>query len=271
MNNERTYVDLIFRATQKYASWDPEIAVKNGTFVREGNIYLDGKADKYRIAAPVECGRESEGEVWVISHNAHRWMCLPLLADPSCRCKMHDERRIQFSSGCGAILAMENTMITIIDPPGALKYDLSMGGVVVSEVHSCSSYARVITAEAGSIIALGLRVEPTISQALHQGHCNLEDLKHSSSLSGPVAETKVLYTANEKVQECQVDRTPLDAKVTAIDGTSVVRGARVLDTEFGHRSHFRSTGLRETRRYEVDVPKPLSSSQTPTLVKAVEF
>jgi hypothetical protein len=43
---------------------------KNGTFVREGNIYSDGKADKYRIAAPVECGRESEGETWVTSQNA---------------------------------------------------------------------------------------------------------------------------------------------------------------------------------------------------------
>jgi hypothetical protein len=73
----------------------------------------------------------------------------------------------KFSSGRGAILAMENAMITLVDPPGALKYlldDPSMRGVVVvSEVHSCSSYARVITAEAGGIVALGLRAEPPIS------------------------------------------------------------------------------------------------------------
>jgi hypothetical protein len=43
---------------------------KNGTFVREGNIYSDGKADKYGIAPPVECGRDSEGEAWVNSQNA---------------------------------------------------------------------------------------------------------------------------------------------------------------------------------------------------------
>jgi hypothetical protein len=43
---------------------------KNGTFVHEGNIYSDGKADKYGITPPVECGRESEGEIWVTSENA---------------------------------------------------------------------------------------------------------------------------------------------------------------------------------------------------------
>jgi hypothetical protein len=62
---------------------------------------------------------------------------------------------------------MEDTRITIIDPPGALKRlleDPSMRDVVVvSEVHSCSSYARLITAEAGSTVALGLCVEPPIS------------------------------------------------------------------------------------------------------------
>jgi hypothetical protein len=43
---------------------------KNGTFVREGNIYLDGKAEKYGIAAPVEYGRDSEGQAWITSLNA---------------------------------------------------------------------------------------------------------------------------------------------------------------------------------------------------------
>jgi hypothetical protein len=79
----------------------------------------------------------------------------------------------KFSSGRGAILAMENTMITIIDPPGALKRlldDPSMRGVVVvSEVHSCSSYARLITANVGSTVALGLRVEPPISGVASAG------------------------------------------------------------------------------------------------------
>jgi hypothetical protein len=62
---------------------------------------------------------------------------------------------------------MENAMITIIDPPGVLKClldDPSMRGVVVvSEVHSCSSYARLLSAEGRGIVALGLCVEPPIS------------------------------------------------------------------------------------------------------------
>ncbi|KAJ7910552.1 hypothetical protein B0H13DRAFT_2232894 [Mycena leptocephala] len=158
-NSERTYVDLIFRATKKYASWDPEGRItkgprglffwrKNGTFVREGNIYSDGKADKYGIAAPVECLR---------THSSTH----PALA----KCTIKGVFR--FSSGRGAILAMENAMITIIDPPGTLKClldDPSMRGVVVvSEVHSCSSYARLLSAEGRGIVALGLRIEPPIS------------------------------------------------------------------------------------------------------------
>jgi hypothetical protein len=43
---------------------------KNGTFVREGNIYLDRKVEKYGIAAPVEYGRDSEGQAWITSLNA---------------------------------------------------------------------------------------------------------------------------------------------------------------------------------------------------------
>jgi hypothetical protein len=43
---------------------------ENGTFIREGNIYLDGKAGKYGTAAPVEFGRDSEGQAWMTSLNA---------------------------------------------------------------------------------------------------------------------------------------------------------------------------------------------------------
>lgn len=43
---------------------------KNGIFLKEGNIFLDGKAEKYGIPEPVECGGESEGETWVVSQNA---------------------------------------------------------------------------------------------------------------------------------------------------------------------------------------------------------
>ncbi|KAJ7901193.1 hypothetical protein B0H14DRAFT_3739054 [Mycena olivaceomarginata] len=186
LNSERAYVDLIFRATKKYPAWDPEIVVKagdygkitrgrwglafwrkNGTFVREGNIYLDGKAEKYGIGAPVEYGRGSEGQAWITSLNATQVDTSfsagglhPLIAQ--CNAKA----AYNFSSGHGAVLAMENPMITIIDPPGGLKAlleDPSMRNmVVVSEVHSCSSYARLLTSDESGTITLGLHVEPPV-------------------------------------------------------------------------------------------------------------
>jgi hypothetical protein len=46
----------------------------------------------------------------------------------------------RFFSGLGAVFATENSMVTIIDPPGALKgllEDLGMRNMVImSEVHS---------------------------------------------------------------------------------------------------------------------------------------
>jgi hypothetical protein len=88
---ERQFVDLIFRASKKYASWDPEVVVevgdygritrgktglafwkkKQGIFVKEGNIYKDGLAEKYDIPTPQEHGVDStEGMSWITSKNA---------------------------------------------------------------------------------------------------------------------------------------------------------------------------------------------------------
>jgi hypothetical protein len=39
------------------------------------------------------------------------------------------------------------------------------GLVIVSEVHACSSYAGLLTAQTGSTVALGLSVEPPVSGA----------------------------------------------------------------------------------------------------------
>lgn len=90
---EHEYIDLIFRSSQKYASWDPEIPVEvgdwgritggstslafwrhgGGTFLKEGNIYTDedGKADEFAIPCPKEHGTDSTQRMtWVASNNA---------------------------------------------------------------------------------------------------------------------------------------------------------------------------------------------------------
>jgi hypothetical protein len=46
---------------------------KNGVFLKEGNIFHDGQAEKFKIPEPVEHGHEaSEGETWVVSLNAQQ-------------------------------------------------------------------------------------------------------------------------------------------------------------------------------------------------------
>ena len=88
---ERQFVDLIFRASKKYGSWDPEVVIvvgdygritqgrsglafwrKNrGIFLKDGNIYEDGLAEKYDIPTPQEHGADStEGISWITSENA---------------------------------------------------------------------------------------------------------------------------------------------------------------------------------------------------------
>ncbi|KAF7340996.1 hypothetical protein MSAN_02085000 [Mycena sanguinolenta] len=206
-DSERTYVDLIFRASKKYASWDPEVRYslffdsatnffdkipvkvgdygritqgrrqllffwrrqQKGVFLKEGNIFEDGKAGEHKIPRPVEHGHEaSEGETWVVSENAEQvdvsaavGGVTPALA----QCKI--KGAFKFSSGRGAMLVMENDTMAAVDPPGALRRlleDPSMRDfVIVSEVHSCSSYARLLTAQGGTTVALGLSVEPPVS------------------------------------------------------------------------------------------------------------
>ena len=88
---ERQFIDLIFRVSKKYASWDPEVVVEvgdygritrgkrglafwkksRGIFLKEGNIYKDGLAEKYDIPTPQEHGVDStEGISWITSKNA---------------------------------------------------------------------------------------------------------------------------------------------------------------------------------------------------------
>jgi hypothetical protein len=93
LDAERQFVDLIFRTSKKYASWDPEVPVavgdygritqgktglafwrkKQGIFLKDGNIYEDGLAEKYEIPMPEEHGVDStEGISWITSKNARK-------------------------------------------------------------------------------------------------------------------------------------------------------------------------------------------------------
>lgn len=64
---------------------------------------------------------------------------------------------------------MDNDSITTIEPPGCLRrllQDPTMSDLVlVSQVHRCASYARLLTAKGGASIAIGLSVLPPVSEA----------------------------------------------------------------------------------------------------------
>jgi hypothetical protein len=207
-DSEREYVDLLYRASKKYANWDPEIAVEvgdwgrittgrtglafwrreRGTFLKEGNIYKDGKAEKYGIPPPQEFGLDAtDGVTWIVSENvqdcdfrAAAGGYVPMMTsgprisfNPSnyreipifAKCKV--KAGFKVSSGRGAVLVMDNDVISAIDPPGSLRRLLDERDmrdcVIVSQTHRCSSYARLLTAEGGQSVVIGLSIQPPVS------------------------------------------------------------------------------------------------------------
>jgi len=189
LDSERLYVDLLFTVSKKYASWDPEVAVevgdwgrittgntglafwrrRRGTFLKEGNIYADGKADELGIPPPTQFGAgATEGMHWIVSQNVQECdvnACIGGQTPAFLHCKAKAGFRV--SSGRGAVLVMDNDVITTIDPPGCLRRlldDQSMRGcIIVSQAHRCSSYARLLTSKGGSNFTIGLSVEPPVS------------------------------------------------------------------------------------------------------------
>ncbi|KIJ23638.1 hypothetical protein M422DRAFT_62409 [Sphaerobolus stellatus SS14] len=145
-DSERHYVDLLFSATNKYGSWDPEIPVQCGdyghitqgasswafwrkhrrTFLKEGNIYIDGTADKWD---------DGEGLTWITSRNAvERDLFGDINGDMGALVNCSLKVSFKISSGSAAAL----------------------GRVIVSQTHRCSSYARLLTAQGDSNVTIGL-------------------------------------------------------------------------------------------------------------------
>lgn len=61
---------------------------------------------------------------------------------------------------------MDDDTITTIDPPGILRRLLGdkelKDSVLVSEVHSCSAYARVLTSDLSKELSVGLTANPPV-------------------------------------------------------------------------------------------------------------
>ena len=92
---ERTFIELLFASSRKYAAWDPEVEVRvgdygiitrgerpsflkfwarnrrQGIFLKQGNIYDNGKAKKFEVPPPKTYEHEgSSGVSWIVSQNA---------------------------------------------------------------------------------------------------------------------------------------------------------------------------------------------------------
>ncbi|KAJ7157591.1 hypothetical protein C8R43DRAFT_1182903 [Mycena crocata] len=189
-DSEREYVELIYEASEKYAAWDPEIPVavgdwgritrggstlefwrKDGIFLKEGNIYTDGKAKTYGIPDPVEHGGDAgEGQYWVTSQNAEAVDLSTSAGGISpaiAQCKV--KAAYKFTSGHAAVLVMDNDSLTSIDAPGAFRRLLADPAmherVLVSEVHRTASYARLLTDHTEGTVSIGLSVVPPVPVA----------------------------------------------------------------------------------------------------------
>ena len=260
LDSERLYVELLFSTSKKYASWDPEVPVRcgdwgritagspgwafwrkrRGIFLKEGNIYQDGKAKIWGIPPPTEHGIDSdEGVTWITSKNAHEtdasvnvegWVIIILssriqtYSQSSSHATVLMDCKIQgtfkFSSGQGAILVMDNDTISTIDPPGSLRRLLDdptmQGHVIVSEVHRCDSYARLLTLQSDSKVAIGLRVDSATGLAGAN-----TDAKWVRSTTSGNFKFKVNKPGNR-------DFYPL-FRLVSIEKTSVTTGMRGMD------------------------------------------
>ncbi|KAF8957391.1 hypothetical protein BDZ97DRAFT_1762985 [Flammula alnicola] len=175
-DSERLFVDLIFRSSNKYASWDPEVVVKAGDYGRittgktgwafwrksRGTFLRKGTS----IRKPEEHGvSSSEGVTWITSKNASQVdFDMDISGQTPIFAECNVKAAFKFNSGRGAILAMDNDTISTINPPGKLRRLLDekripKGSVIVSEVHQCSSYARYLSTEGSTTILMGLSVE----------------------------------------------------------------------------------------------------------------
>ena len=65
---------------------------------------------------------------------------------------------------------MDNDVISTIDPPGCLRRLLDERDmrecVIVAQTHRCSSYARLLISKGTRSVAIGLSVQPPVSEVI---------------------------------------------------------------------------------------------------------
>ncbi|KAI0922155.1 hypothetical protein AcV7_007788 [Taiwanofungus camphoratus] len=177
-NVERKYVSLMFKATNAYASWDPLRPVKvgdygvlqrDGSFAPRGNIFDDGLAAEHSITMSTR----GDDHLRMISSNNTSQITFGPDVDVSLTSIIegHFKYRFKISKGRGAVLSMLKPCLSVINYPGRLSRLLRSssdlkGQVIVSEVYTCRSYARLLTSQHSHEVEISLEASAPTAAAL---------------------------------------------------------------------------------------------------------
>ncbi|KZT09983.1 uncharacterized protein LAESUDRAFT_722126 [Laetiporus sulphureus 93-53] len=185
-NAEQTYVALMYRASSYYATWDPIRPItlgdygyirNNYSFEKEGNIFNDRLAEEFDISI-VDGGEDSER--WIVSVATKEQTLSVNIGVPKATIK----KSFSITRSCGAILAMLRPRHqSLTGPLRDLIYSTAFTDerVLVSEVYSCSSYARLLVPRQKGSVEISLDI--TESQA-HILHGTVEGKWRTSAESG---------------------------------------------------------------------------------------
>ncbi|KAF9812625.1 hypothetical protein IEO21_06096 [Rhodonia placenta] len=184
VNPEREYVSLMFRASNCYASWDPQRPVRLGdyghlqkdhSFVVEGNIFDEGYDQEFGITVAsndvsenrcIASLRTTEVKASVSERVGH-----PVIATAGLK------KTFTISSGWGAILIMLNARHQCLYKGGHVEdliYSTAFSdkNVLVSELYTCQSYARLLVPQQKHAVEVGLDV--ATHGGLARGNVDLE-------------------------------------------------------------------------------------------------
>ncbi|KAH7889177.1 hypothetical protein F5I97DRAFT_1842266 [Phlebopus sp. FC_14] len=176
-SSSRQFIDLILKASDKWANFDPAIAIevgaygvinrKDGTLQVEGNIYSDDfkkiLADE-NVSLDLTNFRPQEGpseKIEICSSNAKQ---LDISAGPELDFFFANavvKGEWQFQQGSrGAVLMMHDVRQRFIPPNGILeklsKLAHLKGKCLVTSVFSCSAYTMCLSDKSGNKVSLAL-------------------------------------------------------------------------------------------------------------------
>ncbi|KAH9831215.1 uncharacterized protein C8Q71DRAFT_715745 [Rhodofomes roseus] len=183
-NPEQTYVSLIHQNSNYYASWDPARLVRvgdyghlqaDGSFATEGNIFSKGWAAEFGV---VEIRGPTNSTVCIQSSDVEevRGTAAGSIG-ASWAHRVTAKKTFIIRRSHGAILIMLEPQYTQLSPPGTLKdlvYStaLKKRHLLVSELYSCASYARLLAPRQEHVVNISLEGEA--HQRLFHGRAEAE-------------------------------------------------------------------------------------------------